>query len=165
MAAAEAHCPASLPAPRPCRLKYPWPRPPPPALWGRRARARKGVDAVQTEGAHSAPPHAPPRPRPLGQARKGQTAADESLGAEKFIAPLALPKLPPQRLYFVFQKPIVTDPAWTKVWGGGGGGWVGGWVGKLAEGLYVGNMGAPADAWAAASGKHGFPACMGSCEA
>lgn len=47
------------------------------------------------------------------QARRGVSAADEM--QEKFVAPLALPKLPPQRMYYVFQKPIVTDPADMKV--------------------------------------------------
>lgn len=51
---------------------------------------------------------------PLLQARRGVAASGE-FSDEKFIAPLAVPKLPPQRMYFLFQEPIVTDPADTKV--------------------------------------------------
>ncbi|KAI7839273.1 hypothetical protein COHA_006971 [Chlorella ohadii] len=44
----------------------------------------------------------------LPQARKGVAAA--SFEQESFVAPLATPKLPPGRLYFVFQPPIHTSP-------------------------------------------------------
>lgn len=47
-----------------------------------------------------------PRPLPM-QARKGVSASREE---ESFVAPLAAPKLPPGRMYFVFQAPIQTSP-------------------------------------------------------
>ncbi|KAI3428285.1 hypothetical protein D9Q98_006664 [Chlorella vulgaris] len=44
----------------------------------------------------------------LPQARQGVSAA--AAEAESFVAPLAVPKLPPNRLYFLFQQPIQTSP-------------------------------------------------------
>ena len=43
----------------------------------------------------------------LPQARRGVAAGEE---AESFVAPLAVPRLPPKRLYFLFQAPIETAP-------------------------------------------------------
>ena len=45
----------------------------------------------------------------LPQARQGVTA-DKGGEKESFISPLAVPKLPPRRMYFLFQKPIQTGP-------------------------------------------------------
>jgi hypothetical protein len=41
------------------------------------------------------------------QARRGVAASGEE---ESFVAPLAAPRLPPGRMYFLFQKPIQTSP-------------------------------------------------------
>jgi hypothetical protein len=49
----------------------------------------------------------------LPQARRGVAASDYE--AESFVAPLAVPRVPPGRLYFVFQKPIQTSPEDLKV--------------------------------------------------
>jgi hypothetical protein len=49
----------------------------------------------------------------LPQARQGVSAA--AAEAESFVAPLAVPKLPPNRLYFLFQQPIQTSPEDVKV--------------------------------------------------
>ena len=43
----------------------------------------------------------------LPQARRGVKALDE--GPESFISPLAVPKLPPSRLYFLFHRPIEVE--------------------------------------------------------
>ncbi|EFN58302.1 hypothetical protein CHLNCDRAFT_142297 [Chlorella variabilis] len=43
----------------------------------------------------------------LPQARRGVSASGEE---ESFVAPLAVPRLPPGRLYFLFQQPIHTSP-------------------------------------------------------
>lgn len=40
-----------------------------------------------------------------------------SFEEESFVAPLAAPKLPPGRLYFLFQPPIQTSPDDLKVGG------------------------------------------------
>jgi pimeloyl-ACP methyl ester carboxylesterase len=49
----------------------------------------------------------------LPQARRGVSAAGSGANGEEehesFISPLALPKLPPRRMYFLFQKPITTS--------------------------------------------------------
>lgn len=48
----------------------------------------------------------------LPQARRGVAAANSVASQEdqeSFISPLAVPKLPPSRMYFKFQKPIVTS--------------------------------------------------------
>jgi pimeloyl-ACP methyl ester carboxylesterase len=47
----------------------------------------------------------------LPQARRGVSAGGTRGGEEEesFISPLALPKLPPRRMYFLFQKPITTS--------------------------------------------------------
>jgi len=49
----------------------------------------------------------------LPQARRGVSAAGSGKNGEEeqesFISPLAVPKLPPRRLYFLFQKPITTS--------------------------------------------------------
>lgn len=49
----------------------------------------------------------------LPQARRGVSAAGSGTNGEEeqesFISPLALPKLPPRRMYFLFQKPIITS--------------------------------------------------------
>lgn len=44
----------------------------------------------------------------LPQARQGVTADDGE--RESFVSPLAVPKLPPRRMYFLFQKPIKAGP-------------------------------------------------------
>ncbi len=47
------------------------------------------------------------------QARRGVAAATAE--RESFVAPLAAPRLPPGRLYFLFQQPIQTSPEDLKV--------------------------------------------------
>lgn len=44
----------------------------------------------------------------LPQARQGVTADEGE--RESFVSPLAVPKLPPRRMYFLFQKPIKSGP-------------------------------------------------------
>jgi len=44
----------------------------------------------------------------LPRARRGVTAVDEDDQEEAFVSPLAVPKFPPRRMYFLFQKPIAT---------------------------------------------------------
>ena len=46
----------------------------------------------------------------LPQARRGVAAGGLADEPESFVSPLALPKLPPRRMYFLFQKPISTTP-------------------------------------------------------
>lgn len=60
------------------------------------------------------------------QARQGVSAGAEE---ESFISPLVAPKLPPGRMYFVFQQPIQTCPEDLKVGARSGGclGWGWGW--------------------------------------
>jgi hypothetical protein len=50
----------------------------------------------------------------LPQARRG-VAADSFGEDESFVAPLAVPRLPPRRLYFLFQPPLHTSPEDLKV--------------------------------------------------
>lgn len=45
----------------------------------------------------------------LPQARRGVSLSEDSDMQESFIAPLAVPKFPPNRMYFVFGKPIYLD--------------------------------------------------------
>lgn len=47
------------------------------------------------------------------QARRG-VSADAFGEEEDFVAPVAVPRLPPRRLYFLFQQPIHTAPADTQ---------------------------------------------------
>jgi hypothetical protein len=54
-------------------------------------RARRGVSAVSLDGSNGA-----------------------GGGEESFVAPLVAPRFPPKRMYFIFQKPIVTSPSDTK---------------------------------------------------
>jgi len=46
----------------------------------------------------------------LPRARRGIAAGGDFDEGESFISPLAVPKLPPRRMYFQFQRPIVTSP-------------------------------------------------------
>ena len=48
----------------------------------------------------------------LPQARRGVSArGEDDAEPESFVSPLALPKLPPRRMYFKFQRPIQTSRA------------------------------------------------------
>lgn len=96
-----------------------------PARRGGGRRVGGEVDGAAALLPDSPPPH--PTPQTLlhacthtffsfcPQARRG-VAAGAGL-EEKFVAPLALPRPPPARMYFLFQAPITTDPADMKVRG------------------------------------------------
>lgn len=65
------------------------------------------ADSTQLEGLPVVGDMLRKRAGSVPQARKGVSATGE---VESFVSPLVAPKLPPGRLYFLFQKPIQTEP-------------------------------------------------------